>query len=59
MDSDYATLVTRLRSVQADVPSDGRPCLRIVDGVTITARRARHAWQAHGAVVKARGPRSW
>jgi len=55
MDTDYATLVTRLRSVQADVPSDGRPWFdEIVDGVAITGLRARHAWQAYGAAVKAR-----
>lgn len=55
MDADYAALVTRLRSVEADVPGDGRPWFdEIVDGVAITGLRARHAWQAYGAAVKAR-----
>jgi hypothetical protein len=55
MDADYTTLVTRLRSVEADVPTDGQQWFdEIEDGVAITGLRARHAWQTYGAAVKAR-----
>ncbi len=52
MDDEYASFVARLRSLAATVPPSGAPWFaEILDGVEVTGLRAKHAWQAYGAVV--------
>ncbi|MBX7196153.1 MAG: hypothetical protein K1X94_29120, partial [Sandaracinaceae bacterium] len=54
-DDELTALVRRLSDVEDTVSPGGRPVFEeIRDGVEITALRARHAWQAYGAVARAR-----
>ncbi|MFO0682144.1 MAG: hypothetical protein U0234_08835 [Sandaracinus sp.] len=54
-DDELRDLVRRLRAVQDDVEAGGEGIFaEILDGVEITGLRARHAWQAYGAVAMAR-----
>ena len=52
MDLDYAAEVERLRAVQGLVPERGRPWFdEILDGVEASGLRARHAYEAWGALM--------
>lgn len=55
MDTEYGALAARLEALTPMVAAEGRPIFdEILDGVSVTGLRARHAWQAYGAVAAKR-----